>query len=299
MTLTPVSDDCNFEERAVITYLSPKEILLKDLQSYNFEKRAQAINFSGEHNLIYTLPYLIEALNDSDYRIRGIAAISLGKIQNNESIPYLIKALKDDQSSVRGSAALSLGRLKAKESSADMLQLLSDEDPTVVISAIYALGVLEHKNAAQPLIKLLHHDNAEVRENAAWVLGVLKIQESIYQLELLLQDPDNSVRQSAQRAIFHIKYAMLSDTSTIEYSGGEGSTIQDAIKISGMKNSLACLRSQKEYIKHFYGEQSTWEQVDQTHVKIDERHYNLVTIKEMPSGKIRQFYFDITELFIK
>lgn len=299
MALTPAENNTDLQERAVITYTSPKEALINALQSYNFEKRAKAINYSGEKHLQYTLPYLIEALNDPDYRIRGISAISLGKIKSQKAIPYLIKTLNDDHSSVRGSAALSLGRLKAKEASEPVTKLLTDSNPTVIVSAIYAIGVLEHKTAGNALIKLLYHDDAEVRENAAWVLGVLKLQESLYSLESLLQDPDERVRQSAQRAIFHIKYALLADISDIEFSGGEGTNIQDAIKITGIKNSLSCLRSQKAYIKQFYGENNDWEQVKQTHVKIDNKHYNLVVVKEIPSGKIRQFYFDITELFIK
>lgn len=291
--------DFDFEKRVVNSHNNPYYDIISKINHPNYNVKAQALNDIAEKKINSACNDVIKCLNDEDFRIRGLAAITLGKLDNILAIPYLINALKDEHPGVRGSAALSLGRLNAINSDNYLIELLNDNDYTVVLSACYSLGILNSTKSIDPIIKLLDHDNPQIRENAAWVLGLLKAQKASPYLEILTQDPCDSVRSSAKRAIFHIKYQALSDTSKIQYSGGSGLNIKDAIKITGIKNSLSCLRSQKEYINNFYGDNNRWEQVDQSHVKHNNKHYTLITVKENNSGKLRKFYFDITELFLK
>lgn len=293
----PKNPEFNLTSRTVIKQKTVYQTIIENLNNPNFNIRARTINQIGDEKITSCFELLEILLKSNDHRIRGMAAISLGKLEDKAAIPLLILSLRDDHPGVRGSAALSLGRLKATNSIDELITALNDKDPTVIVSATYSLGIIASPKAIKPVIKLLSHDQPEIRENAAWVLGLLKAQEALPFLEPLSQDLNENVRNSVKRAIFHIKYSMLSDTSNIKYTGGNGKSFKNAIKIIGIKNSLACLRSQKEYIKHLYGDSTNWEQIEQTHIKHNNKHYNLITIKEGDSGTIQKFYFDISDLF--
>lgn len=293
----PKNPEFNISSRAVMNQKTIYQTIVEKLNHPNFNVRAKAINQIGDEKITSCFEILKTLLQCEDYRIRGMAAIALGKLEKKEAIALLIISLRDDHPGVRGSAALSLGRLKALDSVDDLLSSLNDDDPTVIVSATYSLGIIGSNKAIKPVIKLLTHDHPQIRENAAWVLGLLKAKEALPFLEPLSQDLNENVRNSVKRAMFHIKYSMLSDTSHIKYTGGNGKSFKNAIKITGIKNSLSCLRSQKEYIKQLYGDNKEWEQIEQTHIKLNNKHYNLITIKEVDSGTIKKFYFDISDLF--
>lgn len=296
-----ISDTTNFDmdTRTVLSKNHYDNPLIAKLNSSDPNIRLMAITQVGESKINSAFMYLAEALKDQDYRIRATSAMSLGKLENTTAIPYLIQSLKDSHHSVRGAAALSLGRLKATESVDELITALNDDNFSVRLSASYSLGVIGSPKAIKPIIKLLNDDLPEIRENAVWVLGLLKATEALPYLKILTQDPNPTVRDSAKKSIFHIKYSILSDTKNVNYTGGEGSNFNQAIKITGVENSFACLRSQKEYIAKLYGSDLTWEQVDKTHIKHNNRHYDLITVKELSSGQYRKFYFDITDFFSK
>lgn len=289
--------EMGLKSRTVISELKQNEDLITNLSNTDPIIRINALNELVKENDNSSFEFLIVGLEDPDFRVRGTAAMLLGKSNNQEAVPYLILCLKDEHQSVRGSAALSLGRLKSIDSVDHLIKALNDSNDSVRLAATYSLGVIESQKAIKPIIKILNDSSPAIRENAAWVLGLLKSKEAVPFLELLLQDPDKNVRESAKKAIFYIKYAMISDTSTVSFSGGSGKNIKEAIIIKGIKNSFSCLRSQKEYISNIYGQNSIWEQVDQKHLKHNNKHYNLIIVKEANSDNFRTFYFDITELF--
>jgi HEAT repeat protein len=293
----PRISDSDLETRTVLSKDYKIKNLTERLNDANPTVRVSAISQIAETSLKSALPLLIEALKDNDFRVRGTAAIYLGKANDSRPIPYLINLLNDDNHEVKGSAALSLGRLKATEAVNALIQCLNDKQLSVKLSASYSLGIIGSTKAVQPLIKLLNDDNAQVRETTVWSLGTLKAREALPYLQLLLQDTDPLVRASTRKAIVFIKYSMIADTSGIKYSGGEGKDFNDAIVITGIRNPFACLQSQKEYINRIYGEEIYWKQVDKTHIKYNNKHYDLITVKENNSGNYRKFYFDITEFF--
>ncbi len=67
------------------------------------------------------------ALGDKQHRIRGMAASSLGAIQDKTAVAALLMALEDDHAYVRGCAALALGRLRVTEAK-DKLAYVMKED---------------------------------------------------------------------------------------------------------------------------------------------------------------------------
>ena len=77
-----------------------------------------------------TVPQLIEALNDENWRARRSAAKALGKMgsEAKQAIAHLIEALKDEQTSVRWAAAKALETMGpgAKEAVPALQVLLGD-----------------------------------------------------------------------------------------------------------------------------------------------------------------------------
>ncbi len=80
------------------------------------------------------------ALGDKQHRIRGMAASSLGAIQDKTAVATLLKALEDDHAYVRGCAALALGRLKETEAKDKLAYVMKEDwDQTVRSRAREAL----------------------------------------------------------------------------------------------------------------------------------------------------------------
>ncbi len=80
------------------------------------------------------------ALGEKQHRIRGMAASSLGAIQDKTAVAALLKALEDDHAYVRGCAALALGRLKETEAKDKLAYVMKEDwDQTVRSRAREAL----------------------------------------------------------------------------------------------------------------------------------------------------------------
>ncbi len=80
------------------------------------------------------------ALGDKQHRIRGMAASSLGAIQDKTAVATLLKALEDDHAYVRGCAALALGRLRETEAKDKLAYVMKEDwDQTVRSRAREAL----------------------------------------------------------------------------------------------------------------------------------------------------------------
>ncbi len=80
------------------------------------------------------------AVGDKQHRIRGMAASSLGAIQDKTAVAALLKALEDDHAYVRGCAALALGRLRVTEAKDKLAYVMKEDwDQTVRSRAREAL----------------------------------------------------------------------------------------------------------------------------------------------------------------
>jgi|GEM_PF-932082 len=102
--------------------------LFQKKRPYTFSTVNSALLYIGTN----AIPPLIEALTNSNERVRAGAAMTLGYFgsQARDATPALIQCLKDENPRVRGAAAESLGRL--------------DGDPKVLIPAL--LPHLKDKN---------------------------------------------------------------------------------------------------------------------------------------------------------
>ena len=106
------------------------------------------------------VPVFLEALKNSNSRIKILARSQLRKYGKKETIVPMVELLKHDENAdVRAAAAASLARFRTAESSQDLLNALHDESPRVVRAAIRVLGHLKSKEAVVPLKARLSIDN--------------------------------------------------------------------------------------------------------------------------------------------
>lgn len=81
---------------------------------------------------------------------------------------------------------------------------------------------------------------------------------------------------------------------TISYSGGNGTTKEQAIVIAGAGNSMEGVPAEYAWIQHHLPGAKIRSQALLT----GSRQYDLFEV-ELPSGETRQVYFDITSFFGK
>ncbi len=112
-------------------------------------------------------------------RIRSIAMVSLGNIQNPESIPVLRKGIHDNEPNVQWGAAISLAQLGDASGKQILLKLLDreylirfnevdpDEQTNLVISAIESASLIEDRDLRKAIQEISTTDkNMKVRATA-------------------------------------------------------------------------------------------------------------------------------------
>ncbi|HEY8750094.1 MAG TPA: HEAT repeat domain-containing protein [Tepidisphaeraceae bacterium] len=85
------------------------------------------------------------AINDADFRVRQMAAVSLGVARIPESLEFLTSAIHDRHPSVRAWAAFALGDLNRKESIGDLVAVLDDSNWYVRSKSAESLSLLGWK----------------------------------------------------------------------------------------------------------------------------------------------------------
>lgn len=142
----------------------------------------KAVLLSGGFKGEAAIPALVEALKDSETKVRYHSLSALSDLMYNAEppdlgaiVPAVTELLKDADSGTRWHAAHLLGQIGPRASAAVplLIEVLSDEDETVRSYAAYAIGKIgaDSKVAGPPLIKLLKDRAANVRESAANTLA--------------------------------------------------------------------------------------------------------------------------------
>jgi HEAT repeat protein len=119
------------------------------------------------------VPYLIQALANSDSDTRSTAAQALGEIGADASVAIasLEHALSDSELDVCARAVEALGRID-KQSVPALIRALKGEDSFAAMWAAAVLGRMggDAHEATPALVEALHHNDAQVRELAAYAL---------------------------------------------------------------------------------------------------------------------------------
>jgi HEAT repeat protein len=132
--------------------------LVNALNDKDWRVRSQAANRLGQMGAIASvaIPDLIKSLDDEDVVVRLRAALALGKI-GKPAVPALITALRDQNEQVRYNATYALARVGSVAIPA-LTEALKDRDERVRNAAISALGQisgeLQDKGKTLPLAEL-------------------------------------------------------------------------------------------------------------------------------------------------
>ena len=155
------------------------EMLVRDLGSGNFSKEFNAQNELGEMGE-KAVPLLIEALQDIDKRVGAGGA--LAKI-GEPAVKPLLNSLNNSEWRVRFVAAHTLGRINAKEAVEPLIGLLYDPQPDVRKYAAEALGSIGDERAEQPLRERLQNEDS--------MLAISGINEALSNLRTNITTADN------------------------------------------------------------------------------------------------------------
>ena len=148
--------------------------LIEKMQNGILEDHDAAVNEFVEMDEDAVDP-LIEALNNSDERVRCGAAKALGKLEYIDAVEPLIEVLDDKGQfkislgksrsftvSVYKCAADALAQIGDESAVEPLIEMLQDRDVDRRVAAAEALGNLGDERAIEPLIEALNHRNSEI-----------------------------------------------------------------------------------------------------------------------------------------
>jgi HEAT repeat protein len=113
--------------------------------------RRKIVRYLGASSEIGTIPYLFDALTDSEPSVRDAAAQALSG-RGSVAIPGLLNALHDPNSHTRRLACEALGKIGVPIAVPDLLQSLHDPEKAVIYSATTALGKIGNQEAIDTAI---------------------------------------------------------------------------------------------------------------------------------------------------
>jgi len=129
--------------------------LSKYVHHQNRDVREKIIRIYGEIGGKDQIPFVTEALNDSDPIVRLAAVESLRKLQGEGLVEALEGKCNDADSNVRAESARALGNLGDRKAVPKLVDLLRDSNGFVRSAAAEALGQLGDKTATESLIQVL------------------------------------------------------------------------------------------------------------------------------------------------
>ncbi len=171
---------------------------------------------------------LIKRLQNFDWNLRAQAAEALGLMGDRDAVEPLIAALKDDDSDVRQKAAEALDKLGWQPTNESeqrlyyiakrdwgkcvemdgatvkaLIGVLKDKNPQVRKKAAEALGQIENP-AIKPLLAALRDDKSEVRDKSAKALIEIGGDSVIQSLIVALEDKHSYTREIAAESLGRI-----------------------------------------------------------------------------------------------
>lgn len=159
-----------------------------------------------------SIPGLVQALKNADWRVRKFAALGLGEVDTKfdrpEMTAALAETLRDSHADVRAQSAWALGEHEDDRAVGALVTALGDAEARVRKQAAWALGEISDVAATTGLIRALTDAAADVREQAAWALGEIEDPSAVTALiRALQQDTDWKVRKTVAWALGEIEDA--------------------------------------------------------------------------------------------
>ncbi len=146
--------DLTADASVALSFMGPKALppLEKAIEDDDPAVRREALRSIGKLRFRASidsetvLPLLVDAMNDEDETVRGVAATYLGIIHEDpaSSVPVLIQGLQDPNPDVRRSSATALGAFggAAEAAMPQLRKAAGDKDPDLAREAGRALAVI-------------------------------------------------------------------------------------------------------------------------------------------------------------
>ncbi len=146
--------------------------------------------------------------DDPMKRLEGIK--SLTSLKDDRALEYLLQALGDSDVRVKAKAIDTCGNLRATDATPVLIQqlFLRGTDPAVEQRILAALGKIGDPRAARPIMEYLQRDlDQAARGTAIFALGDLAAPESLDMLaEIERTDPDPTLQRLAREAASKVRY---------------------------------------------------------------------------------------------
>lgn len=124
---------------------------LRDLIHYGEESRDEVVRA------------LDKALKDTEFQVRGGAALALADLGGTEALASLLVAIEDPHAYVRQMALTALGELGDIRARERLRRALDDDRPEVRFQAVIAFGRIAKDEAVEALIEATHDEDANIR----------------------------------------------------------------------------------------------------------------------------------------
>jgi HEAT repeat protein len=144
---------------------------------------------------------IIKALSDSDWYVRGQAALTAARLGNKIPAKDITPLLADSNWFVRSAALQALAALGDAAAGPALAHLLDPEEPYLCARAAALLGEIKYLPAEEPLIRMLSEGDEQVKRAAAGALSNMKSQKAVDPLMGLLKDQSPGVRAAAAAAL--------------------------------------------------------------------------------------------------
>jgi HEAT repeat protein len=147
--------------------------LVQAIVSENREARFHAHEAIISCKAVSALPQLARYVHHPNRDVREKIIRIFGEIGGGDQVPYVMDALNDSDPVVRLAAVQALRKLQGEGMVESIEAKCNDADPNVRAESARALGNIGDRKAVPKLEELLHDDNGFVRSAAAESLGQL------------------------------------------------------------------------------------------------------------------------------
>jgi hypothetical protein len=111
----------------------------------------------------------------------------------------------------------------------------------------------------------------------------------------------SSIRETIEKFLKELRdWDKQTDLTKVNFSGGDGSSVENAILIKDAENERNGVAAEYDYIAKKHGIKFlNWKPAGQSTINKDDKKYDSVTIQTIPKNEIITFYFDISDFYGK
>jgi HEAT repeat protein len=149
-----------------------------------------------------SVPTLIQAIDDSEIKIKVRAISSLGKMRATKALLKIRQEMKDTQNKTILKAAIAaMGSLGKSQDIPSLRIHLTNPDESVQVNAAAALALLGSNEGLEILLEGSLSPNQAVRKEATYSLGFINTPDSRNRLQEILDDPNGTWKSYAKIAL--------------------------------------------------------------------------------------------------